>query len=109
MTSRAANVGDRYGLPAAAIDGILAVLADCPAIEQVILFGSRAKGNFRLGSDIDLCLVAPGLGLRRRLEIESRLDDLLLPWKIDLLLQAEIDNPALLEHIARVGIVLTPG
>lgn len=91
------------GLPAEAIRQILAVLGDYPEIERVILFGSRAKGNFRPGSDIDLCLDAPALDLARQLQIETRLDDLLLPWKIDLVQKRLIDSPALLAHIERVG------
>jgi uncharacterized protein len=46
------------------------------------------------------------LSMRRRLELENRLDDLLLPWKIDLVARHEIDNAALLEHIERVGVDL---
>ena len=53
----------RHGLPASAIEKILGILADYPAIDQVILYGSRAKGNYRPGSDIDLCLQAPTLHL----------------------------------------------
>ena len=100
----AAQPTQGHGLPAKAINSILAVLADYPAIEQVTLFGSRAKGNYRNGSDIDLCVDAPALRLQEQLNIESRLDDLLLPWKIDLVLRHQIDNGALLDHIARVGI-----
>jgi predicted nucleotidyltransferase len=102
-----ASPGDTvFGLPLAACDRIIAVLHDYPEILQATIFGSRAKGNYRPGSDIDLCLDAPGLTMRRRLELENRLDDLLLPWKIDLVVRDEIDNPALLEHIARVGLEL---
>ena len=100
----AAQPTQDHGLPAKALNSILAVLADYPAIEQVTLFGSRAKGNYRNGSDIDLCVDAPALGLQEQLNIESRLDDLLLPWKIDLVLRHQIDNGALLDHIDRVGI-----
>lgn len=99
--------GLRYGLPDSAIHQILDILWQYPEIERVWLFGSRAKGCFRAGSDIDLCLDAPRLTLRQRLEIENRLDDLLLPWKIDLLPRHEIDNPALLDHIHRVGVVFS--
>lgn len=91
------------GLPAETIRMILEILGDYPEIERVTLFGSRAKGNFRPGSDIDLCLDAPKLDLSRQMQIETRLDDLLLPWKIDLVQRHHIDNPALLEHIERVG------
>jgi len=96
----------RHGLPEAAIEKILETLTGYPAIERVILYGSRAKGNYRPGSDIDLCLQAPTLQLSQQLEIENNLDDLLLPWKIDLTLRHNIENPALLEHIERVGVSL---
>lgn len=95
-----------YGLPAAALASILALLMQYPEIERVWLFGSRAKGNFRPGSDIDLCIDAPRMSLRQRLELENRLDDLLLPWRIDLLPWQEIDNRQLAEHIRRVGVLL---
>jgi uncharacterized protein len=95
-----------YGLDKATVRRILDLLAESPEIRRVILFGSRAKGNYRPGSDIDLCLDAPRLNLSRQLDIETRLDDLLLPWKIDLVQLQAIDNPALLEHIERVGVVL---
>lgn len=94
------------GLSDEVIGRLLAVMAAYPEIRRVILFGSRAKGNCRPASDIDLCLDAPGLTLKQQLEIETLLDDLLLPWKIDLVLLHEIDNPALLDHIQRAGIHL---
>ncbi len=99
-----AGTAQDHGLAQNAIDRILDILADYPEIKRITLFGSRAKGNYRPGSDIDLCLDAPTLDLSRQLDIETRLDDLLLPWKIDLLLRHNINNPALLEHIERVGI-----
>lgn len=95
-----------WGLPPAALRSLLEVLAQYPEINSVTLFGSRAKGNWRPGSDIDLCLDAPGLSMARRLELENRLDDLLLPWRIDLLLRHEIENDTLLAHVARIGIPL---
>lgn len=95
-----------HGLDKLTVRRIVDLLAEYPEIRRVILFGSRAKGNFRPGSDIDLCLDAPGLNLSRQLDIETRLDDLLLPWKIDLVQLQAIDNPALLEHIERFGVVL---
>lgn len=92
-----------YGLPENAVEKILSVLVDYPAIQKIIIFGSRAKGNYRKNSDIDICLQAPTLDFSQQLEIETRLDDLLLPWKVDLILKNHIENQALLEHIERVG------
>lgn len=93
----------RFGLPCEALAQIASVFANYPEIRSIKVFGSRAKGNWRPGSDLDLCLDAPDLSLARRIELENRLDDLLLPWKIDLVPLASIDNPALLDHIRQVG------
>jgi len=62
------------GLNAAHSEEILSRLAQHPAVEAVVLYGSRALGRHRPGSDIDLCLQAPWM----------RLNDLLLPWPIEL-------------------------
>jgi predicted nucleotidyltransferase len=90
------------GLPTASINAIRRVFHRYPAIQQAVLYGSRAKGNFRPGSDIDLTLKGE-LSYQELLRIERELDDLLLPYKIDLSLYRQLDNPALLEHIDRVG------
>lgn len=95
---------DRFGLPRGAVEKICKVFEQYPAIEQVILYGSRAQGRFRTGSDIDLCIEGIDLDVTDLLAIENQLDDLLLPWKIDLSLKQCIDNPLLLEHIQSVGI-----
>ncbi|MDX2345276.1 MAG: nucleotidyltransferase domain-containing protein [Legionella sp.] len=95
-----------HGLPIEAVNAINKVFKQDPNIEKVILYGSRAKGNYRASSDIDLCLEGQALTLKDLLAIENQLDDLLLPWEIDLSLKHQIDNPKLLGHIKSVGIVL---
>ena len=84
------------------------IFKEYPPIYKVILYGSRAKGIYRLGSDIDLCIEGATLGLTELLAIENNIDDLLLPWKVDLSLKHCVDNKDLLEHIARVGVVFYP-
>jgi predicted nucleotidyltransferase len=93
----------QFGLKPAMITQMNAVFASSPEVSQVILYGSRAKGNFKRGSDIDLCLLGAGLSTRTLLQLDSALDDLLLPYKIDLSIREHIDNPELLAHIERVG------
>ncbi|MBS0172627.1 MAG: nucleotidyltransferase domain-containing protein [Nitrospira sp.] len=93
-----------YGLPREAIGRIRDVLDGHPAILGCVLYGSRALGNYRKGSDIDLCLDAPAMSLAELLKIENEIDDLLLPWKVDLTVRQRIDNTALLDHIDRVGV-----
>lgn len=100
------SVAVRFGLPEHAIAAMLAVFSRYPEIETVFIYGSRAKGNFRPGSDIDLTLEETGMSLSRRLQLESDLDDLLLPYKIDLSLRREIEDPALLDHIRLIGTPL---
>lgn len=98
----------RYGLPLAAIKKINTIFLSCPKIKQVILYGSRAMGSEKPGSDIDLCVDANELTLTELLTIETRLDDLLLPWKIDLSLKNRIDNLDLLQHINKKGVIFYP-
>lgn len=95
----------RHGLPASAEARIRAVLAAHPEVDRAILYGSRAMGNFRPGSDIDLTLEGEGLTHDLLLRIMTELDDLLLPWTIDLSLFKDLNHQTLREHIERVGIV----
>jgi uncharacterized protein len=96
----------RFGLPEETIAEIQAVLSLYPEVEKAILYGSRAMGNFKPGSDIDLTLVGAELTHNHLLGVMSDLDDLLLPWMIDLSLFATLDHPGLREHIVRVGVTL---
>lgn len=93
------------GLSRATLSKIIAVLAQCPALEKAVLYGSRAKGNYRAGSDIDLSLWGDALSHAHLGQIESQLDELMLPYSFDLSVFSQIDNPDLTEHIQRVGRV----
>lgn len=92
-----------HGLSAATVEKICGVLARHPQVEKAILYGSRAKGNYKNGSDIDLTLAGSGLASRDLLKIMGELDDLLLPYMIDLSILHRIDHEGLREHIQRVG------
>ena len=85
---------------------ILELLIQQSEVEAVVLYGSRAMGRQHPGSDIDLCLQAPGMTLSQLLSLGADLDELLLPWPIDLQLRHYINHPPLLEHIDRVGVTL---
>ena len=94
-----------FGLKDSHINSIQSVFKKYNCIDKAILYGSRAKGNYRNGSDIDLSLIGDNLDLTTLLKIENELDDLLLPHKIDLSIFHKIENTNLIEHIKRVGIV----
>ncbi len=91
------------GLSDNEISKINEVFSSFPEIEKVIVFGSRAKGNFRAGSDIDLTLIGSGLNLYFINEVNSKLDDLLMPYIFDLSILKQIKNRDLTDHINRVG------
>ena len=93
-----------FGLPNSAVQKLKQVFEGDSRIVQVWLYGSRATGKQRLASDIDLCIEGTGLRLNDLHALEGVIDDLHLPWKVDLSLKHQIDNPALLKHISDVGI-----
>jgi predicted nucleotidyltransferase len=88
----------------AQINRILAVLRRNHKIREILLFGSRAKGNYRKGSDIDIAVYADGLRIDELLQLRFALDDLLLPYNIDIVVYEDIQNRNLRKHIARVGL-----
>ncbi len=95
----------KYGLPPSAIQKICAVLNRYPQVEQAILYGSRAKGNYKNGSDIDLTLRGGAdLTLNVIYKILNDLDDSFLPYTIDLSIFNNISDPDVIEHIQRVGV-----
>ncbi|MCP9911303.1 nucleotidyltransferase domain-containing protein [Cyanobium sp. BA20m-p-22] len=72
-------------------------------VEAVWLFGSRAMDRHGPGSDIDLCLEGPALNHSDRLALMAAVDDLLLPWRVDLVLRQELpaELGALVQRVGR--------
>jgi len=94
------------GLPVELLDRIRSELSHYPAVHKAVLFGSRAMGTQRFNSEIDLCLDAPQLPFETFLQLDSELDEQGLPYRLDLVIRHHIENPNLLAHISRVGVVL---
>jgi predicted nucleotidyltransferase len=93
----------QFGLSTEDINKIKEVIARFPEVERVIIYGSRAKGNYKLASDIDLTLVGEKLTLSLLQSLENDMDDLLLPYKFDISIFHQISNPDLINHIERLG------
>lgn len=95
----------KYGLPPSVVQKISAVLARYPQVDRATLYGSRAKGSYKSGSDIDLTLHGGAdLTLNVVYRILNNLDDLLLPYTIDLSIFHNINDPDVVAHIRRVGV-----
>ena len=95
-----------FGLETKVLDLIVRTISKNEKVQKVILFGSRAKGNYKIGSDIDLALFSENLDHDERLKINVQVSGLLLPYKIDILDFNKITNKELKEHILRVGKVV---
>jgi len=94
-----------FGLSDQTCATVRQILAAYPQIEKAVLYGSRAKGNYKNGSDIDLSLFGTALDHRLLMSVASALDDSDIPYTVDLSLFEQIENPALRGHIERVGLV----
>lgn len=96
----------RFGLDESVIKRICDVFARHPEVEKAIIYGSRARGTHKRRSDIDLTLTGDErLTFVALTMIMDELDDLLLPYMIDLSVLSYISDPDLLDHIRRVGVV----
>lgn len=88
------------------LDKLGSVFRQHSAIDSVLIYGSRAKGNYRPGSDIDLTIKGSTLEFAELMQIEDQIDDLYLPYTVDLSQYNQLTNPDLIAHIDRVGIVI---
>ena len=95
-----------HSLPEQTLAQIASVLSRFPQVERAILFGSRAKGTHRRGSDIDLALVGVGLDWQTVGAIDTVLDDLPTPYGFSLVIFDERLDAEVAAHIRRVGIPL---
>ncbi|MFZ4675257.1 MAG: nucleotidyltransferase domain-containing protein [Nodosilinea sp.] len=100
-------MANRYGLSDSALEQVTEAIRQFDQIVAVVLFGSRAKGNYKPGSDIDLAVKGDRVSPR----IVAQLADCLneetpLPYFFDVVHYETLDNQALVDHIDRVGIVI---
>lgn len=97
-----------FGLSAAIIKDLTGVFARYPEIGRVLIFGSRAKGTFKEGSDIDLAVIAPNMSEQRFTQLWSELDGLPLVFKLDILHWDKLRNERLKLKITAEGMPFYP-
>lgn len=94
----------KYGLSDSVIFDLQSVFRAFPEIEEVKIFGSRAKGNYREGSDIDLALISKApIPFADIMDINIKINDLGLLYKVDLVDYSKKKGTPLGSHIDRVG------
>lgn len=94
----------KYGFSERDRSRMLMIFSSCRNLERAILYGSRAKGNFKPFSDVDITLEGEGLTRRDLLHLSAAFEESALPYIFDLSLYRNIENEALLSHIARRGV-----
>lgn len=94
-----------FGLSDQTLATIRGILLDYSAVERALIYGSRAKGTYRPGSDIDLALVGERMDFTTLGAIAGRLDESSIPQQVDLTIWSRIDHSALREDIQRTGLV----
>jgi len=92
-----------FGLPPATLETIRRILAETPAVKKALIYGSRAKGTTRPGSDIDLTLFGEALDFDTLGQIATRLHESPIPYQVDLSIFEQIDHAGLRDRIERVG------
>lgn len=97
---------NQLGLSRDNLQQIITILSTFNMITHAVIYGSRAKGNYKPGSDIDLCLYGANIDLAVQYKIEQALDNLFLPYQFDITVYEKINNIALKKHIKRVGAVI---
>lgn len=95
----------RFGLSQKIIALLIKVFSSYHQIDKVVIFGSRAKGTFHPGSDIDLAVFSNQLTYDEFQKLRLDIENLSLLYKVDILDYNKIDNQNLLGHINRVGKV----
>jgi len=93
----------KFGLSENIIKEINNVFETYPKVKEVIIFGSRAMGNYKAGSDIDIAVKGNKITLDDILDISVRIENIISPYRMDLINFQSINDPDVIEHIKRVG------
>ena len=95
----------KFGLSDTVIQELQDVFRRYANIEKVLIFGSRSKGDYRAGSDIDLAVIGKDIDYSVLLDIQCDIEDLELLYSIDLLDYQKKKGTPIGDHIDRVGQV----
>jgi uncharacterized protein len=96
---------NKFGLTERSIQTISEIFEKYPVIEEVVVFGSRAMGNYKLGSDLDLAIMNIGVDDKTIMRLKNDFEDSSLPISVDLVNFPQLKHPDFIEHIERVGKV----
>jgi len=100
------KLNNSFGLKETDLEEIISVLSQQPEVKEAFIFGSRAKGNFKKGSDVDIALKGEKLNLQITSHISLLLnEETTMPYRFDLLNYHTISNKELTDHVNRLGVL----
>lgn len=95
-----------FGLETAEMEKIKSAIASIDGIDKAVLYGSRAKGNYKPYSDIDISLFGDSLTMADLMRLYTTIEDQMLPYETDLNIFHTLKNENLKDHIRRCGVVI---
>ncbi len=100
------SVAAKLGLSEATLEKLIGFIGSIAGIDQAIVYGSRAKGNYRPGSDIDLTLKGLTLSLDEVYQLDQLLYDSNIPYLFDISVYHTLKSEELTDHIDRRGVLI---
>ncbi len=97
---------EKFGLSQKSLSEVIGVIRNYMEIDEAKLFGSRAMGNFKNGSDIDIAILGDAISLSLILKLKNDFEESSLPYFVDIVNYNSISNPELKRHIDQNGITL---
>ncbi len=97
------NKKNDFGIDSDTLQRLSEILLSNQKVSRAVVFGSRAKGDFQKGADIDIALSGSKICIQDILSMKMRIEELTLPFTIDLIRYENISNQELKEHIKREG------
>ncbi len=95
----------QFGLAEEDIQKMNSVFLKHVEITKVVIYGSRAKGDFKASSNIDLSVFTDKKDISFLSKVAQEIDDLGLPYKVDISIFSLIENESLIKHIKLIGQV----
>lgn len=95
----------KFGLKDKTLNKLYSVFAKFANIDKVVIYGSRAKGTHREGSDIDITLFGDNIDYNLINNLSVQIDELNTPYLFDISIYSKLQSASLKEHIDRVGKV----
>jgi predicted nucleotidyltransferase len=98
------NQPNAFGLTERDMQTLVSIFQKYSEVKSVYLFGSRAKGTFKPGSDVDLAVMNEGVSDKTIRAIKAAFEESTLPYSVDVAHLAAIEHRELKEHVSRVGV-----